>query len=258
MDDTTSDRVSRQDIVRWASCAAVAVAAHGLLAAAVLAQSDEVNDAGSPVVMVELAPVAVAPSQTPNDQAPAPQAQPELVPRMQEEVEHKEKPPDEQVEETPARDPEVTLPQREPDPPKQEQEAKVEQQAQPEVHATAPQSAPVTAALPASPAPGHDAERSAVAKATWDRALLARINSVKHYPAQAHGQSGIAKVEFRIDRSGHVLSSRITKSSGSATLDSEALATIKRGDPLPAPPSDIPDEYLTIGFPLKFEVPKER
>jgi periplasmic protein TonB len=255
MDDVTADRVSRQDLVRWATCAVLAVAAHGLLVVAVLARSDEVSDAGSPVVMVELAPIASAPSQTPNDQAPAPQVQSELEPRMQQEVERKEKPPDEQVEETPTPDPEVTLPKREPDPPKEEQkqEAKVEQQAQDEQHAAAPQSAPETAAVEASPAPGHDEERSAVAKATWDRELIRRINSVKRYPAEAHGRTGIARVEFQIDRSGHVLSSRVTQSSGSAALDNAALATIKRADPLPVPPGVISDEYLTIAFPLNFE-----
>jgi periplasmic protein TonB len=258
MDYATSDRITRQDLVRWATCAVVAAAAHGLLAAAVLARSDEVSDAGSPVVMVELAPIAAAPSQMPSDQAPAPQVQNESEQRMPEEVEHKEKPPEEQVEETPARDPEVTLPQRVPDPPKQEQEAKVEQKAQDESHAAAPQNAPVTAALPAAPAPGQDEERSAVAMATWDRALSVRLEAVKRYPARAHGERGIAHVVFRLDRNGHVLSSRITQSSGSAVLDEDALATIKRAEPLPAPPSGISDALLTIETAIKYRLPKDR
>jgi periplasmic protein TonB len=247
MEYATSDRLSRQDFVRWATCAVVAVAAHGLLAVAVVARSDEVADAGSPVVMVELAPIASAPSQTQVDAASGPQVQSEVEPRMPEEVEHKEK----QVEETPAPDPEVALP-------KKEQESKVEQQAQDEQHAMAPQSAPVVAALPASPAPGHNAERSAVVKATWDRALLARIEAAKRYPMQAHGRSGIAEVEFRLDRNGHVLSSRITQSSGSAVLDEDALETVKRVDPLPVPPGDITDVDLTIEIPIKYRVPKAR
>jgi periplasmic protein TonB len=258
MDYAISDRVSRQDLVRWATCAVVALAAHGLLAAAVLAHPDEVSDAGSPVVMVELAPIAAAPSEIPNDQPPAPQVQIESEQRVREDVEKKEKPPEEQVEETPARDPEVTLPQRVPDPPKQEQEAKVEQQAQDESHAAAPQSAPVTAALPAAPAPGHNEERSAAAMATWDRELSVRLEAVKRYPARAHGERGIAMVAFRIDRNGHVLSSRITRSSGSMVLDEEALATVKRADPLPAPPSGISDEMLTIETAIKYRLPADR
>lgn len=258
MDYTSSDRLSRQDMVRWTACGALAVAAHGLLGVAVLARPDEVLDAGSPVVMVELAPIAAAPSQTPNDQAPAPQVQTESEQRVREDVEHKEKPPEEQVEETPAPNPEVTLPERVPEPPKQEQEAKVEQQAQEESHAAAPQSAPVTAALPAAPAPGHNEERAAVAMATWERDLSARLEAVKRYPPGARGEKGIADVAFRIDRNGHVLSSHIIRSSGSALLDTDALATLKRADPLPAPPSGISDDMLTIRTAIRYKLPNER
>ena len=258
MDDATSDRVGGQDLVRWASCAVLAIAAHGLLAVAVLARPDEVSDAGSPVVMVELTPIAAAPSQTPNDQPPAPQVQTESEQRVPEDVDQKQKPPEERVEETHVPNPEVTLPERVPEAPKQHREAKVEQQAQDASHAAAPQSAPVTAALPTAPAFGHDAERSAAAMATWDRALSARLEAVKRYPARAHGEKGIARVAFRIDRNGRVLSSRITQSSGSAALDEDALATIKRADPLPTPPSGVSDELLTIETAIKYKLPKER
>ncbi|MBO0755325.1 MAG: energy transducer TonB [Bradyrhizobiaceae bacterium] len=258
MDDATSDRVGGQDLVRWTSCAVVAVAAHGLLAVAVLARPDEMLDPGSPVVMVELAPIAAAPSQTPSDQPPAPQVQMESEQRVQEDVEQKQKLPEEQVEETHVPNPEVTLPQKVPEPPKQEQEAKVEEQAQDESHAAAPPGAPVTAALPAAPAPGHDEERSAVAIATWDRALSARIEAVKRYPVHAHGQRGIARVEFRLDRNGRVLTSRITRSSGSAALDEDALATLKRAEPLPTPPSSISDEMLTIETTIRYKLPTDR
>jgi periplasmic protein TonB len=260
MDDATSDRISRQDLVRWATCALVAVAAHGLLVVAVVARSDEVSDAGSPVVLVELSPILSAPSQTQTDVAPAPEVQNYVPPQMAEEVEHKEKPPEEQVEEAPAPNPEVTLPKREPDPPKeqQKQEAKVEQKAQDEQQETAPQSAPVTAALPASPAQGHNAELSAHAEATWQRAVAARIHAENRYPTGVYTKKGTAKVEFQIDRNGHVLSSRITQSSGSAALDNEALATIKRVDPLPAPPTGISDVDLTIEEVFGYTLPRRR
>lgn len=258
MDDATSDRVGGQDLVRWTSCAVVAVAAHGLLAVAVLARPDEMLDPGSPVVMVELAPIAAAPSPTPSDQPPAPQVQTESEQRVQEDVEQKQKPPEEQVEETHVPNPEVTLPQRVPEPPKQEQEAKVEQRAQDASQAAAPQGAPVTAALPAAPAPGHNDERAAVAMATWERALSARLEAVKRYPAHAHGETGIAGVTFRVDRNGHVLSARITHSSGFGALDEDAIATLKRADPLPAPPSGLSDEMLTIKTAIRYKLPKDR
>jgi periplasmic protein TonB len=254
MEDATSDRVSRQDLVRWATCAAAALIAHILFAVVVLAQPDDFDpEAGSPIVMVDLAPIASAPSQVPSDLPPAPQVQNESEPLMQEEVEHKEKPPDEQVEETAARDPEVALPKREPDPPKQEQEAKVEQQAQDDSRAGAPQNAPVLAALPAAPAPGEVEAPTTAVVAKWERSLVAHLKRFEHYPPGADGARGVASVEFQIDRRGHVLKSLIVQSSGSSALDREALAMIKRADPLPVPPSNIPDTKLSISTPISFE-----
>jgi periplasmic protein TonB len=255
MDDATSDRVSRQDLVRWAICAAAALVAHILFAVVVLAQPDDFDpEAGSPIVMVDLASIASAPSQVPNDLPPAPQVAPELEPQMQQEVEHKDKPPDEQVEETPARDPEDTLPKREPDPPKQEQEqeAKVEQQAQDASRAGAPQNAPLLASLPAAPAPGEVEQPTTAVVAKWERSLVAHLERFEHYPSNADGAWGVASVVFQIDRRGHVFKSRIAQSSGSSVLDQEALAMIERADPLPAPPNNIPDTKLSITTPIRF------
>jgi periplasmic protein TonB len=254
MDDATSDRISRQDLVRWATCAVSAVAAHGLLAVAVLAQPDDFDpEAGSPIVMVDLAPIASAPSQAQYDLPPGPEVSDYVPPQKAEEVEHKEKPPDEQVEETPARDPEVTLPKREPDPPKeeQEQEAKVEQQAVVPHLPTAPSNVPVLAALPASPAPGAVEGPTTAVVAKWERSVVAHLKHFEH-PPDAGGPQGVAGVIFEIDRRGHVLNSRIVQSSGSSALDREALAMIKRADPVPAPPNNIPDTRLSITAPINF------
>jgi periplasmic protein TonB len=248
----SSDHVSRQELVRWVACATVVVAAHGMLGVAVLAHPDEAIDSGSPVVMVELAPIAAAPSQTPSDQAPAPQVQTESEQRVREDVERKEKPPEEQVEEIPARNPEVTLPQQVPDPPKQEQEAKLEQQPQEASHAAAPRSAPVTAALPAAPAPGQIESPTTAVLAAWERTLVAHLERFKHYPPQAAGAQGVINLVFHIDRQGHVLKTRVLRSSGSSALDNEALAMIKRADPLPAPPNGVTDTELSFTIPIRY------
>jgi len=150
------------------------------------------------------------------------------------------------------------LPQREPDPPKQEQQAKVKQEAQDASHAAAPQGAAVTAALSAAPAPGQIEEPTSVAIATWQRSLAARLETSKRYPPRAHGDKGIAQVMFRINRQGHLLESRIVQSSGSAILDEDALATLKRADPLPQPPADIGDDKLSIMTSIRYKLPKER
>jgi protein TonB len=208
--------------------------------------------------MVDLAPIATAPSKTPSDQAPAPQVQTESQERVREDAQRLEKPPEtEQVEQTPTRNSDVALPQRVPDPPKQEQQEKVKQQAQDASHAAAPQSAAVTAALSAAPAPGRNEEQTSAAIATWERSLAARLETSKRYPSRARGEKGIAQVTFRIDRKGHVIDSRIVQSSGFAVLDEDALATLKRADPLPVPPSDISDDKLSIMTSIRYKLPKE-
>ena len=54
--------VTRPELARWGLCAAVVIAAHGLVALAITGRWDaEDADAGAPVVTVELAPLAVAP-----------------------------------------------------------------------------------------------------------------------------------------------------------------------------------------------------
>ena len=84
------------------------------------------------------------------------------------------------------------------------------------------------------------------------------LEAVKRYPANAHGERGIAGVAFRVDRNGHVLSVRITQSYGFAALDQDALATLKRDDPLPVPPSGVSDEMLTIKTAIRYRLPKDR
>jgi periplasmic protein TonB len=249
----SSEFISRQEVLRWSTCAAAVLVAHVLFIAAVLARPDESDpDAGAPVVMVDLAPIATAPSPIPSDQPPAPQVQTESEARTRQDVQQQQKPPEEQIEETPTRNREVELPQHLPDPPKQEQQAKIQQQAQDASHAAAPQSAPVTAALSAAPAPGHNEDRTSAAIASWERTLHAHLERFRRYPAQAGGAAGVANLAFQIDRQGRVLSSRILRSSGSSALDEEALAMIKRAEPLPRPPDSLADTQLLFTIPVRY------
>ena len=250
--------VSRQEFLRWSACGVVALLTHVVLVAAVFARPDFADpEAGSPVVMVELAPVAAAPSTVRTDQRPAPQVQTEAQARAQQETRRERQPDQEQIEQTPPRDTDVALPQRLPDP-QPEQEQKVEQRAQDASEAAAPQSADVLAALPTGPTPGVIAKPSAAALARWELSLKARIEAVKRYPMEARGAKGVVRVLFRIDRTGHVRSSTITESSGSAALDAETLATIKRADPFPAPPAGTGDEMLAIRVPVEYKLPHTR
>ena len=107
------------------------------------------------------------------------------------------------------------------------------------------QQAPTTATVPASP-------ELAPEIASWQQAVVARLARFQRYPAQAKGATGIVNLSFSIDRQGHVMNSKIIKSSGSAVLDAEALSLLTRAAPLPAPPAAVPDSDLTFVLPIRF------
>lgn len=86
--------------------------------------------------------------------------------------------------------------------------------------------------------------------------LLHHIEQFRRYPPDARkaGQAGVARVHFVMDRSGDVLEAWIELSSGSTSLDEEAVAAVMRAKPLPAPPANWPSSFavsLPIGFSLQ-------
>jgi protein TonB len=92
----------------------------------------------------------------------------------------------------------------------------------------------------------------APAIADWQQALVARVARFQRYPAHAKGATGVVNLSFSIDRQGHVLNRRVTKSSGSVVLDTEALSLLTRAAPLPPPPAAAPDSDLTFVLPIRF------
>jgi periplasmic protein TonB len=92
---------------------------------------------------------------------------------------------------------------------------------------------------------------SSYSNAAWKSALYSRLKQFQHYPeaARSHGDSGTASVSFTIDGGGRVVSARLTASSGSSILDQEALATVRRASPMPAPPSG---GSVTISVPMRY------
>lgn len=93
----------------------------------------------------------------------------------------------------------------------------------------------------------------------WQTSLLLQLNNAKRYPAQARRfrHEGIAYLRFRIDRSGKLMYASIALSSGHSALDEETLALIKRAQPLPAPPADMPDDALEFVVPVEFFLNKQ-
>ena len=124
---------------------------------------------------------------------------------------------------------------REPDKPKNTQKKPQDRAAKNAQATTAPQTANVQRAVTnAAPMAGT---LSSVSPATWRSMIMALLNRHKRLPPGAG--RGTATVAFTIDRSGNVLSARLARSSGDASLDQEAVGLARRISPVPAPPADV-------------------
>ena len=88
----------------------------------------------------------------------------------------------------------------------------------------------------------------------WRGEVSARLQQAKRYPnsARLRGEQGVATVSFTVDRSGHVISAELVRSSGTPALDAEAVALIHRAEPLPPLPADLPSVTLTV--PISFSL----
>src|SRR5207248_501863 len=158
----------------------------------------------------------------------------------------------------PAPNPVVTLPAI-PEPPKPAPRKQAKREpAETAPVPTAPPRVSAPARRPASPAPGRMVRPSPAAIASWQRLLVAQLERNKRYPPGAAGEQGTARLAFRIDRRGHLLSSRIAQSSGSAALDQETLALAHRAQPFPAPPPDIGDDQLSFVVPIRYAAASAR
>jgi protein TonB len=89
---------------------------------------------------------------------------------------------------------------------------------------------------------------------TWRNQIVTILERNKRYPSQARarGEQGVTRLAFSIDGQGHLLSSRIVASSGSAALDAETLALVQRAQPFPPPPPDLAGSEMTV--PINFNI----
>jgi periplasmic protein TonB len=101
----------------------------------------------------------------------------------------------------------------------------------------------------ASPAPTNDDVRA------YQRALLAHIERYRGYPAHERSKriEGTVLVRFAMTRQGGVIDAWVDRSSGVIALDDEAVATVRRAQPLPVIPASLPDR-LSIVLPVSFIV----
>ncbi len=233
---------------RWSGCFALVLSVHAAGAAALLAHWTESTDAvvNAPVMMVELAPLPVAPQIKPTDVPPGLQrAQSMAQPQSETPVEKIE------IMQTPAEG--AALPVQ-PLPKSVEKPHEKRQPHKSASLASAPSVADQTAERAAAAAPGalsHDPS----ALPNWKSALVAQLERYKRYPseAQARGEYGVAQLAFCVDRGGAVHHARILRSSGSPALDRATLDLIERAQPLP-PPSDIPGAQIAIVVPIRYSM----
>lgn len=102
---------------------------------------------------------------------------------------------------------------------------------------------------PVPPAP-----QQSIAKPTWEGMVLAALNKGKRYPreAQRARQQGVPYIRFVIDREGRVLSVRLERSSGFASLDDDAVKLPRRASPLPKPPEDVKGDAIELVVPVEY------
>jgi len=127
--------------------------------------------------------------------------------------------------------------------------------------ATAPAGrAVVKPALPGVAAPGEAAAGPAVSQgalvAAYQAALSAHLERYRRYPpgARQRREQGVATVRFTVDRGGRVVALAIAGASGFAALDDEALATLRRAEPLPGIPAEVTAGELEFVVPLRFQM----
>jgi protein TonB len=91
---------------------------------------------------------------------------------------------------------------------------------------------------------------------SWETSLVKHLQQFKRYPggAQSRGEEGIVMLSFSVDRTGHVLTRQIARSSGYPELDEEVMSMIDRAQPLPPFPATMTDAKLDLTVPIRFSL----
>lgn len=262
-------------VSRWSAAIFFGVVLHaGAVSLAFMQPAPEEAEGGGPI-MIELAPMPVAP---PAEEILAPPGQlAEATPEMVESPETVAKPV-EKTEEAPVVpkaveepvDPDLKMAAAEPEEKKKEVEEKpeepekvVDEVDRPPAEASAP--VPETTAPPpmegergekaAAPAPGLS-EKDKKVIASWQKQVVVHLHGHKRYPPQARRKriEGEVVVKFKIDRSGRVVASSLVSGSGAEILDDAAIDILERASPLPEPPSQLSGNEFELTLPIRYQV----
>ncbi len=228
-------------IAIWVLSAVVVLAVHGGGVAA-LVNWPQPMAAGMPeaIVMLDMSPVAAAPTTEKTDVAPDP-----LLQQQQEKPpEPEDKPLEEAVKEPdPPQKAEVELPL----PPKPV--AKPVQKKMAAVN-TRPIAADRVAPEVTTPSPGAMGR----AKADYGAQIVAHLNRSKNYPSgpRSRHEEGTVMLSFTLDRNGRLLSGHISRGSGYSELDQEALDMLRRAQPYPSAPSEMTGSQFPFSAPMRY------
>ncbi|CNB74341.1 energy transducer TonB [Yersinia similis] len=105
-----------------------------------------------------------------------------------------------------------------------------------------------------------DSSHRQQAQVSWKSRLQGHLMGFKRYPSSARKQQqqGTAMVRFVVDKNGYVSSVQLSNSSGTSALDREALAIIKRAQPLPKPPAELLSQgQITLSLPVDFNLKRK-
>ena len=232
------------DALRWGGCLALALGIHAAGAAVLLGWGEAPDSvANAPLIMIELAPLPVAPESKPTEIPPGPQ-------QMQAEPESRPEKPIEKVEAP-------VVPQAElqsSPPPKPLEKPKENKSKQRHASlASAPSPAEIKAARVAAPMPGASS-RNHDAVPNWKSQLVARLERYKRAPPEAPNVTGTATLAFNVDRDGGVHNARIVRSSGTSVIDRETLSLVQRAAPMPPPPPEISGAQIAIVVPIRYNM----
>jgi periplasmic protein TonB len=190
-----------------------------------------------PAIAVTLAPVEASSPQVQNqDIAVGPtMQQAEAAPIEPPKVEEK---PLEQVIQPPSppQQAEVTLPQVEPK----------------EVEKPKPQEQPPAPETRAPPKTEHVGQFTQAGSNAYNALVFGHLQRFKRYPSSARGAQGTVVVTFVLNRTGAVMKSAVTKSSGNDVLDREALEILRRASPFPPFPAAKPGSQDSYIAPVNF------
>lgn len=95
-----------------------------------------------------------------------------------------------------------------------------------------------------------------VAIAEYSRIVSGLIAAHRQYPgiARIRGWQGTTLLEISVDQGGHIIATRVAKSSGHDVLDRQAQEMVSKADPLPLPPlpTAIREQVVMLQLPVLF------